>query len=159
MICFTPIGLVHSPYKNPKGTPIQPPAAQGMEGQIEIFPAFAEGLLDLEKFSHVIVLYYFHLIKKAELIIKPFMDDDNHGVFATRASARPNPIGLSVLELAKIEGNRLFVRDVDIVDGTPLLDIKPYVPDFDSRINVRTGWLEKNIYKLSGSKDDERFVR
>jgi len=158
-INFAQIGIIHSPYKIPRGTPIQPTAAKGTEGQIEIFSENVMGLVDLEKFSHVIVLYHFHLIKKVELLVKPFMDDEYHGVFATRASSRPNPIGLSILELVKIEDNILYVRDVDIVDGTPLLDIKPYVPDFDSRTNVRTGWLEKNIHKLPEAKDDERFVR
>lgn len=157
-IYFSQIGVFHTPHKNPKGTPIQPTAAKGTEGQIEIYSEYTPGLLDLEMFSHIIVLYYFHLTKEGELLVKPFMDNKQHGVFATRASARPNPIGLSILELSKIEGNILYVRDVDIVDGTPLLDIKPYVPDFDSRKDVRTGWLEKNIHKLPDVKDDERFV-
>jgi tRNA-Thr(GGU) m(6)t(6)A37 methyltransferase TsaA len=157
-IHFQAIGTIHSSYKQPKGTPIQPAGAKGVEGNIVVNPVFSEGLQDLEEFSHIIVLYYFHLSKSYSLKVKPFMDVTEHGVFATRASARPNPIGLSILKLKSIEKNILHVSDVDIVDGTPLLDIKPYVPPFDNTENVRVGWLEKNVYKLSDTVDDERFL-
>ncbi len=158
-IVFKPIGLIYSPFKQPKGTPIQPKAAKGIKGKIKIFDEYLEGLKDLEGFSHVILLYYFHLVKDYKLLVKPFMDDQLHGIFATRAPSRPNPIGLSVVKLIKIENNILFIEDVDIVDKTPLLDIKPYVPDFDVRNPDNIGWLDKNIYKLKTAKDDERFIK
>lgn len=156
-INYTPIGIIHSPFKGPKGTPIQPPAAKGINGTVEVFPEYAEGLKDLESFSHIILIYHFHLSKKSLLKVKPFMDDRIHGVFSTRAPSRPNPIGISVVRLIRIERNILHIRDVDIVDGAPLLDIKPYVPEFDVRKSEKTGWLEKNVHKLSTSKDDGRF--
>jgi tRNA-Thr(GGU) m(6)t(6)A37 methyltransferase TsaA len=144
--------------KEPKGTPIQPAAAKGINGIVEIFPEYAEGLKDISGFSHIILIYHFHLSKASTLIAKPYMDDEMHGVFAMRGPSRPNSIGISVVHLAKVEGNRLHVRDVDIVDGTPLLDIKPYVPKFDIRQVERIGWLESNVHKLSESADDGRFA-
>ena len=158
-IKYHPIGVVHSPFKEPKGTPIQPAGAENTEGTVELFPEYAEGLKDLEEFSHIILIYHFHLSKKASLKVKPYMDDEIHGVFAMRAPSRPNPVGLSVVRLAGIEKNILHIRDVDIVDGTPLLDIKPYVPEFDIRKVEQTGWLEKNVHKLPETKDDERFKK
>ncbi|NOX65619.1 MAG: tRNA (N6-threonylcarbamoyladenosine(37)-N6)-methyltransferase TrmO [Chlorobi bacterium] len=158
-IKYIQIGVIHSPFKEPKGTPIQPAGAKDIIGTVEVFPGFVKGLKDLAEFSHIILLYNFHLSKKWELEVKPFMDDHLHGVFATRASARPNSIGISVVRLIKVEGNILHIKDVDIVDGTPLLDIKPYVPEFDIREVEKVGWLEKNVHKLSTSKDDERFVK
>jgi tRNA (adenine37-N6)-methyltransferase len=155
---FRSIGTIQSPFKQPKGTPIQPTAAEGVEGKIILEPSYIEGLKDLEGFSHIIVLYFFHKSGDFSLSVKPFMDDTSHGVFATRASARPNAIGLSILKLIRIEKNVLCVSDMDIVDGTLLLDIKPYVPAFDARNNVRVGWLEKNIHKLPDMKGDERFT-
>ncbi|MBO8182540.1 MAG: tRNA (N6-threonylcarbamoyladenosine(37)-N6)-methyltransferase TrmO [Archaeoglobus sp.] len=158
-IVLRPIGIIRSPFKKPKGTPIQPPAAKGVRGTVEIFPEYGEGLRDLDGFSHIILLYYFHLSGKPSLLVKPFMDDEKHGVFATRAPSRPNPIGLSVVRLLSIEGNKLYVEDLDVVDGTPLLDIKPYVPEFDARKDVRRGWLEKSITRVREFKDDGRFLR
>ncbi|HDR50734.1 MAG TPA: tRNA (N6-threonylcarbamoyladenosine(37)-N6)-methyltransferase TrmO [Mariniphaga anaerophila] len=158
-IKYKPIGIIHSPFKDPKGTPIQPAAGKNAEGIIELFPEFVEGLKDLDGFSHLFLLYHFHLIGEAKLKVKPFMDDNEHGIFAIRGPARPNPIGLSVTRLIRIEGNKLYIRGVDIVDGTPLLDIKPYVPEFDSKEKVRTGWLEKNVNKLPNAKDDRRFSK
>ena len=158
-IKYKPIGVVHSPHKEPKGTPIQPPSAKGIDGTVEIFPEYAEGLKDLEGFSHIILIYHFHLSRKASLRVKPFMDTEVHGVFAMRGPSRPNPIGISAVRLVRIEGNILQIRDVDIVDGTPLLDIKPYVPKFDARQAESVGWLEENVFKLSTSKDDGRFVK
>ena len=157
-INFKPIGIIHSPFKQAKGTPIQPLAAKGIKGEVEIFPEYIEGLKDLEGFSYIHLIYFFHLVKDYKLIVKPYMDDDFHGVFATRAPARPNPIGLSTVKLIKIENNILHIEDVDIVDGTPLLDIKPYAPKFDERKPERIGWLEKNIHKLEKTRDDERFI-
>jgi len=156
-IMYRPIGIIHSPFSEPKGTPIQPSAATGVEGTVEVFPEYAGGLKDLDGFSHVILLYHFHLSRQPSLEVKPYMDEQRHGVFATRAPSRPNPIGISVVRLFKIEGNVLHVRNIDIVDKTPLLDIKPYVPDFDVRDVEKTGWLENNVHKLKTSKDDGRF--
>ena len=157
-IKYIQIGIIHSPFKEPKGTPIQPRAAQGIDGTVEVFQEYSEGLKDIEGFSHVILVYHFHLSKESSLKVKPFMDDQTHGVFSTRAPNRPNPIGISVVQLVKIEGNILQVKDLDIVDGTPLLDIKPYVPEFDIRDAKKKGWLEKNVSKLSTSRDDGRFI-
>jgi len=158
-IAYVPIGIVHSRFKEPKGVPIQSVAAKGVEGTVEIFPKYVEGLEDLEGFSHIILIYHFHLAKCSSLKVKPYMDDRIHGVFATRAPARPNPIGISVVRLVGIERNVLYIQDVDIVDGTPLLDIKPYVPEFDVRKVDKIGWLEKNVNKLPVSKDDGRFSK
>ncbi|WP_324735349.1 tRNA (N6-threonylcarbamoyladenosine(37)-N6)-methyltransferase TrmO [Thermococcus sp. SY098] len=158
VICYKPIGIIHTPFKEPRGIPIQPSAARGIEGKVEVFPEYVQGLKDLEGFSHVILIYHFHLAKPGSLLVKPYMDDEYHGVFATRAPSRPNPIGLSIVRLVKVKGNILHVKDVDIVDRTPLLDIKPYVPDFDVREVERIGWLENNIHKLSKAKDDGRFI-
>lgn len=157
-IKYKPIGVIHSPFKEPRGTPIQPAGAKGTDGIVEIFPEYAEGLKDIEGFSHIILLYHFHLSKGPALIAKPYMADETHGVFAMRGPNRPNPIGISIVRLVKVEGNMLHIRDVDIVDGTPLLDVKPYVPEFDIREVERIGWLERNVHKLSESKDNGRFT-
>ena len=157
-IKYKPIGFIHTPFKEPKGVPIQPVAGKDIEGKVEILPDYVEGLKDLEGFSHIILIYHLHLSKKASLLVKPYMDEKLRGVFATRAPSRPNPIGLSIVRLVKIKGNMIYIKDVDIVDGTPLLDIKPYVPEFDLREVNRIGWLEKNIYKLPSSRDNGRFV-
>ena len=158
-IKYKPIGVVHSPFKEPKGMPIQPPGGRGIDGTVEVFLEYAEGLKDVEGFSHIILIYHFHLSKGLSLKVKPYMENELRGVFATRAPSRPNPIGISVVRLTRIEGNILHVRDVDVVDGTPLLDIKPYVPEFDVREVNKTGWLEKEVHKLSTSKDDGRFTK
>lgn len=157
-IKYKPIGFIHTPFKEPKGVPIQPVAGEDIEGKVEILPDYIEGLKDLEGFSHIILIYHLHLSKKPSLLVKPYMDEKLRGVFATRAPSRPNPIGLSIVRLVKIKGNMVYIKDVDIVDGTPLLDIKPYVPEFDLREVNKIGWLEKNIYKLPSSRDDGRFV-
>lgn len=156
-INYMPIGIVHSSFKEPKGTPIQSSATKGVDGTVEVFPEYTEGLKDLEGFSHIILIYHFHLSKKPLLKVEPFMDNQIRGVFSTRAPSRPNPIGISVVRLVRIERSILYIQDVDIVDNTPLLDIKPYVPEFDVREVEKIGWLEKNVHKLSTSKDDGRF--
>ncbi len=155
---YRPIGVIRSPYKRPEGTPIQPSGALGVEGVVEVFPEYREGLQDLEGFSHIILIYHFHLAGKPALKVKPYMDDRVHGVFATRSPSRPNPIGISVVRLTRIEGNKLYIRDVDILDGTPLLDIKPYVPEFDVRNAVRKGWLEGRVHRLGETRDNGRFA-
>lgn len=158
-IIYSPIGIIHSPYKEPKGTPIQPNAAKDIEGVVEIFPEYQRGLKDINGFSHIVLIYHFHLSKNYSLEVEPYMDDNLHGLFATRAPARPNPIGLSVVRLIKVEKNKLYVKDIDVVDGTPLLDLKPFVPEFNSQDIMKIGWLEKNIKKLSNAKDDRRFSK
>ena len=158
IINLKPIGVIHSPFKKPSGVPIQPSGAKGIEGSVEVFPKYLEGLADIEGFSHIILIYYFHLAKKASLSVIPFMDKHKHGVFATRASARPNPIGFSVVELEKVDGNILLIKDIDIVDGTPLLDIKPCVPQFDFSKVTKTGWLENAVQDVVHTKDDGRFI-
>ena len=158
-IKYTSIGIIHSPFKEPKGVPIQASSARGTEGTVEVFPEYAEGLKDLQEFSHIILIYHFHLSKFAGLIVRPYMDKEGHGVFATRAPARPNPIGISTVRLKEIEDNILHILDVDIVDGTPLLDIKPFVPQFDIRKTEKIGWLEENVQKLPNSRDDGRFIK
>jgi tRNA (adenine37-N6)-methyltransferase len=158
-IQYHPIGIIHTPFKTPAGTPIQPTGAKNIEAMVEVFSKYAEGLDDLAGFSHIFLLYHFHLSKKYRLKITPFLDSEKRGLFATRAPARPNPIGLSVARLIGIENNLLRIQDVDIVDGTPLLDIKPYVPEFDVRRVHKIGWLEKEKKKIAKTKDDGRFSR
>jgi tRNA-Thr(GGU) m(6)t(6)A37 methyltransferase TsaA len=158
-IKYKPIGIIHSPFKQPKGTPLQPTSAKNIGGTVELFSEYVDGLEDLGGFSHIILIYHFHLSKEAPLKVKPYMDSKVHGVFATRGPSRPNSIGMSIVRLIRIEENNLYIQDVDIVDGTPLLDIKPYVPEFDIREVEKIGWLEKNVSKLSISKDDGRFVK
>jgi len=158
-IKYKPIGVIHSPFKEPKGTPIQPAGATGTCGTVEIYPEYAKGLKDIDGFSHLILIYHFHLSRRATLEAKPFMDDEKHGIFAIRGPSRPNPIGLSVVRLIKAEGRFLHIQDVDTVNGTPLLDIKPYVPEFDTREVKKIGWLEKGVHKLPTQKDDGRFTR
>ncbi|MBE0425977.1 MAG: tRNA (N6-threonylcarbamoyladenosine(37)-N6)-methyltransferase TrmO [Nitrospirae bacterium] len=156
-IIYRQIGIIHTPYKNIKGMPIQPAGARGIKGTIELNPDYVEGIQDLDGFSHIILIYHFHLSKDYSLKVKPFMDDTLRGVFATRSPRRPNPIGLSVVRVVKIEKNILYIEDVDIIDGTPLLDIKPYVTDFDVHEVESTGWLSQKIEKLKQTKSDERF--
>ena len=158
-IKYTPIGIIRSPFKRPEGTPIQPQAAAGVAGTAEVFPEYVEGLSDLQGFSHIYLIYHFHLAKPFSLQVTPFLDDTPRGLFATRAPARPNPIGISIVELINIENNRLNIRDIDVVDHTPLLDIKPYVPDFDAREATKTGWLEEKTIKIKKTIDDGRFSR
>ena len=137
-----PIGVIHSPFTEKKQTPIQPTRSQAI-GQVEVYSEFAGGLLDLEGLSHIILLYVFHQSHGFTLRVKPFLDDQEHGLFATRYPARPNPIGLSIVRLLARQENILEIEGVDVLDGTPLLDIKPYVPDFDICSDVKTGWYEQ----------------
>jgi tRNA (adenine37-N6)-methyltransferase len=157
-IKYKPIGVIHSPFKKPEGTPIQPAGASGVNGIVEIYPEYAQGLKDIEGFSHIILLYHFHLSGAGTLLVRPYMDDEMHGVFAMRGPSRPNAIGISVVRLVRVEKNKLHIQDVDVVDGTPLLDIKPYIPEFDIREVKKIGWLEENVHKLAAAKDDGRFA-
>jgi tRNA-Thr(GGU) m(6)t(6)A37 methyltransferase TsaA len=141
-ILFHPIGIIHSPFTNKSEMPIQASRSQA-KGVVEVYPEFVEGLQDIEGLSHLFLLYVFHESLGYSLIVKPFLDDQLHGLFATRYPYRPNPIGLSVVRLIARKGNTLEVEGMDMLDGTPLLDIKPYVPDFDIRTDTRNGWYEQ----------------
>jgi len=143
LFTYRPIGVIRSEHTVAEQTPVQPVYARGCEGRAEIFPEFAEGLSDLEGFSHLYLIYHFHRAGPAKLRVKPFLQDVERGVFATRAPLRPNPIGLSVVELLGREGNLLRLRGVDILDGTPLLDIKPYTAKFDLHDASRNGWQDE----------------
>lgn len=158
-IKYQPIGIIHTPYKEPKGTPIQPLAGEGTTGTIEIYQDYIEGLQDLEGFSHILLIFHFHLSKKYSLKVKPFLDKKERGVFATRSPSRPNPIGLSIVRLLRIQENTIFIQDMDIIDGTPLLDIKPHVPELDVRERVKKGWLEGKLKKFSTTKDNGKFSK
>jgi tRNA-Thr(GGU) m(6)t(6)A37 methyltransferase TsaA len=144
-IKLKPIGIIHTPYKEPKGIPIQGKFEKSVTGIIEIFPEYKEGLKDLEGFSHVILIYYFNRSKEAKLIGKPFLEDEEHGIFAIRSPHRPNHVGFSIVKVEKVKGNKVTFSEVDILDDTPLLDIKPYVTHFDSRKNVKNGWVERHF--------------
>ena len=156
-IKYQPIGIIKTPFETVEGMPIQPAGAGSARGSVEIFPEFSEGLKDLDGFSHLILLYHFHRAKKPKLVVTPFMDTQPHGVFSTRAPSRPNSIGLSVVRLIEIEGSTLHVENVDILDGTPLLDIKPYVPEFDHFSVDRIGWLQDAKGAVKDKKSDSRF--
>ncbi|MDY6936005.1 MAG: tRNA (N6-threonylcarbamoyladenosine(37)-N6)-methyltransferase TrmO [Spirochaetota bacterium] len=157
-IVYKPIGLIHSPFIEVKGTPIQSAVAKGIEGRVEIFSEYAEGLKDIEGFSHVFLIYHFHLSIKYSLRAEPFLDKEEHGIFAIRSPSRPNPIGISIVRIVRLEGKILYIQDVDILNETPHLDIKPYVPEFDKREGTKIGWLEKNIHKIHSARDDGRFA-
>jgi tRNA (adenine37-N6)-methyltransferase len=158
-VIYKPIGVVHSPFKMPQDVPIQSAAAKGVVGSVEVFQEYVEGLKDVEGFSYLILVYHFHLAQKYSLLVTPFLDKRLHGVFSTRAPSRPNPVGVSIVHLTKIEKNLLHIQDVDIIDGTPLLDIKPFVPEFDQRKAERIGWLDKKVNKMHSSRDDGRFAK
>ena len=152
-----PIGMIHTPFKELENMPIQPSGAAGIRGTVELFPVFAEGLKDLDGFSHLFLLYHFHESRGYKLIITPFLDSEPRGVFATRAPKRPNPIGLSIVRLIQIRECSLDIENVDILDGTPLLDIKPYVPEFDHQEECRIGWLKQVHRMVKGKRSDDRF--
>jgi len=156
-IVFRPIGYIHSPFKEPKDMPIQPAGAAGVEGTIEVLPEFVSGLEDIEGFSHLFLLYHFHRASGYALRVVPFLDTVEHGLFSTRAPRRPNGIGLSIVRLLGREGAVLRLQDVDILDGTPLLDIKPYVPGFDCFPDAARGWLEGKDLDAATWKSDGRF--
>jgi tRNA-Thr(GGU) m(6)t(6)A37 methyltransferase TsaA len=158
VIAYTPIGVIHSPFQTVEGTPIQPAGAAGIQGSIELEKEYVPGLKDLEGFSHIFLLYHFHLSQGFSLEVVPFLDDRPRGLFSTRAPKRPNAIGLSVVKLKGIHGPILYIEDVDILDGTPLLDIKPYVEQFDGARSTRAGWLTEASRKAAGRKADTRFT-
>lgn len=149
-----PIGVIHSPFSELAGMPIQPRGAASIEGEILLEPALSAGLKDIEGFSHLYLIYELHQAQECQLEVTPFMDNQPHGVFATRYPARPNPIGLSIVELLSVNENRLTIRGVDVLDGTPLLDIKPYIPAFDEIENARTGWMQKSRKQVADKRAD-----
>ncbi len=144
-ITFSPIGYIRSEHIEPPKVPVQPAYARGCAGRAEILPEYAEGLKDIEEFSHIFILFHLHRAKPAQLVVTPFMEDIPHGVFATRAPMRPNPIGFSLVRLLRREDNVLVLDEVDILDMTPILDIKPYIHRFDSRdpAQVKSGWQDR----------------
>jgi tRNA-Thr(GGU) m(6)t(6)A37 methyltransferase TsaA len=154
---YVPIGIIHSPFAEVENMPIQPAAGLDRKGTVEVFEQYRPGLKDLDGFSHIILLYHFHRSKGFKLHVVPYMDSFLRGLFATRAPRRPNQIGFSVVRLNAIKDGILHVQNLDIVDGTPLLDIKPYVPEFDAPVQTRTGWLDNVIKTLPDRKSDDRF--
>jgi len=151
------IGTIRSPFTDPKGTPIQPVGAKGIKGRIELFPEYVAGLQDLNGFSHIILLYYFHRADDGPMIVTPYMEDKPRGVFSVRMPGRPNHIGISVVRLLSIKDNVLEIENVDILDETPLLDIKPYVTKCDIYETEREGWLTPISDKAESKKCDGRF--
>jgi tRNA-Thr(GGU) m(6)t(6)A37 methyltransferase TsaA len=151
-----PIGVIRSPHKTPKGTPIQPVRAGQAVGRVEVFQPYLAGLADLEGFERIWLIYRFHRSPGVKLTVTPFLDTREHGVFATRAPCRPNRIGISCVALKRRDGGVLEVEGIDVVDGTPLLDIKPYVRDFDRHDVTRCGWIDAG--RASRDVADDRFV-
>ena len=144
-IVVRPIGVIRTPYKESRGMPIQGKFKEGITGRAEIFPEYKEGLKDIEGFSHLIFIYHFDRVTDEKLVGRPFLEDEPHGIFSIRSPSRPNHIGLSVVKLEGVEGSAVVFSDVDIMDETPLLDIKPYVSYFDVREGVRNGWLDRHF--------------
>jgi tRNA (adenine37-N6)-methyltransferase len=157
-ITFRPIGVIRSPFTTTEGMPIQAASAGGVRGTIELDPSLADGLLDLAGFSHVTLVYHLHEVVAPQLVVTPFLDTARHGIFATRSPARPNPIGVSTVRLVRISGTTLEIEDVDVLDGTPLLDLKPYVPAFDDRAGAAIGWFASRLDRLPGTRSDDRFA-
>ena len=156
-VTFHPIGVIRTPFTRREGMPVQPAGAVGIKGTVELWAEYEEGLEDLDGFSHVVLLYHLDRSSGFELKVVPFLDTVERGVFATRAPRRPNPIGLSVVRLDRIEGHVLHVDGVDVLDRTPLLDLKPYVPAFDGPEDCRTGWLEGVGGEVRERRSDGRF--
>ncbi len=152
-----PIGTIHSPYTRIENMPIQPRGARDVEGSVHVREEFAEGLRDLDGFSHIYLLYHFHKAGEPRLTVVPFLDTTPRGVFATRSPLRPNPIGLSIVEVVRIEGTTIVIKGVDILDGTPLLDIKPYIPAFDAVENAASGWMTARPEDVEKTRSDDRF--
>lgn len=151
-IIMNPIGIIHSPYKHNKDIPIQGKFKTEITAHIELKDEYTPGLKDLNGFSHAIILYYFHNSQKEQIIGKPFLENKEHGIFAIRSPHRPNHIGLSIVKIERIEKNRLYFSEVDMLDQTPVLDIKPYVSYFDSRDNTVSGWIERHFHKDENQK-------
>jgi tRNA (adenine37-N6)-methyltransferase len=156
-ICYQPVGVVRSPFTTLEGIPLQSVAGAEIRGQIEIHPQFAPGLKDLDGFSHLLLVTHLHRGAPGGLEVVPLLDDTVRGIFATRSPRHPNPIGLSVVRLLSVAGPVLEIAGLDLLDGTPILDIKPYVPEFDSVAAERTGWLDQAAARVHRVRADERF--
>lgn len=154
---FSAIGTIETPYKTAEGMPIQPIGARGVRGRIRLDIDYQEGLKDLEGFSHLILLYHFHSVRGYALRVTPYLGDTERGIFATRSPKRPNAIGLSVVRLVRVLEDGAEIEEVDMLDGTPLLDIKPYVPAFDSRETERIGWFAGRADAAASVRADDRF--
>nr|WP_319393196.1 tRNA (N6-threonylcarbamoyladenosine(37)-N6)-methyltransferase TrmO [uncultured Desulfobacter sp.] len=156
---LTYIGTIQTPFGDREGMPIQPTGAKDVQGRIILHPEYEQGLSDIDGFSHLILLYHFHQSDGFDLMLTPFMDTKPRGLFSTRAPRRPNPIGLSIVRLVGRKENTLDILDIDVLNNTPLIDIKPYVPGFDAKTeHVRSGWLEKNQAKAQTMTSDSRFI-
>jgi tRNA (adenine37-N6)-methyltransferase len=154
------IGIIHSPFETPSQTPIQATTkdASDVEGTVELFPEYEAGLKDIDGFSHIILVYCFDRVTEHRLLVIPFLDTIERGVFATRAPSRPNPIGISIVRLlGKINENTLAIQGIDILDNTPLIDIKPYIPEFDQVHADKIGWISSKIEGMDMAHDDGRF--
>ncbi len=158
-ITIKPIGVIRTPHKDVDNVPIQPIAAEGIKGYIEVLPEYVDGLLDVDGFSHITLFYHFHKIDGYELLVTPFLDTKKHGIFSCKAPKRPNAIGMSTVKLLSVEKNILHIEQVDMLDGTPLIDIKPFYPRYDNRENVKIGWLAEKAQNvpLEELRSDERF--
>lgn len=157
-VLLSSIGIIHTPFTTLEEMPIQPSGRASAAGFVELFSQYRAGLKDIEGFSHVILLYHLHRVERVDLTVKPFLNEELRGIFATRAPTRPNPIGLSIVRFSRVEENRVYFENIDILDGTPLLDIKPYVPEFDQPSNVRIGWLASVKGQIRDKKSDDRFL-
>ena len=156
-IIFEKIGTIYSPFKSKEGMPIQSNGAIGVKGKIELNLDLIEGLNDLSNFSHIILIYQFHKSNGFALMTKPFLDNKKRGVFATRAPKRPNAIGMSVVKLLEVKNNILLIENIDVLNETPLIDIKPYIPEFDIHQVEKVGWTKNKIANLNTIKSDKRF--
>ncbi|MFO7833151.1 MAG: tRNA (N6-threonylcarbamoyladenosine(37)-N6)-methyltransferase TrmO [Halohasta sp.] len=156
--CYEPIGTIRTPFDDPDGMPIQPASEASARGTVVVDPAYVAGLADLDGFSHCILLYHFHAgDDDYSLRVTPFLDDTERGLFATRAPNRPNPIGLSIVAVESVDGRELAVSGVDVVDGTPLVDIKPFVPQFDVPDDTAAGWVDETEAGVESTTADDRF--
>jgi len=153
-----PIGLIHTPYTQLKQMPIQAKGAADTNATLEIDALYQEGLKDLEGFSHIYIFYHFHKATRIELEVTPFMDTKKRGVFATRSPLRPSHMGMSITQIISVCDNIVTIQGIDVLDGTPLIDIKPYIPQFDSVSRVKTGWMDKDESKVIDQTSDGRFV-
>ena len=157
-VMYKAIGTIHSPFTELSGMPIQPTSESSARGTVELDPKFAEGLKDLDSFSHIYLIYHLHEAHTAKLRVVPFLDTEERGIFATRAPSRPNPIGLSLVKLVAIDQNRIHVDQLDVLYGTPLLDLKPFIPAFEGEEDVRMGWVEQAREKVRSARSDHRFL-
>ncbi len=157
-IVYHPIGVIRTPFSGAEGMPVQPPGAAAVEGRVVLREELTAGLDDLDGFSHLILIYHFHRTSGYDLTVTPFLDDHPRGLFATRAPRRPNAVGISVVSLVRRQEHVLHVRGIDVIDGTPLLDIKPHVPDFDAPAAASSGWLAGKLERAEAMRADRRFV-